>query len=95
MKGGAPVLNTILLAKVGRAIERAVCAKMKYLRYADDYLVVMREVEKTLGQHEMGITLTYELPEESKLQYLDLELYLSRSHTRWQYPLRRQKKLNY
>uniref|UniRef100_A0A6M2CYP7 Putative tick transposon ovary overexpressed n=1 Tax=Rhipicephalus microplus TaxID=6941 RepID=A0A6M2CYP7_RHIMP len=99
----APILSTIFLAKVDRAIQGSlVDLAIKVFRYVDDYLVFvdrcvfirkMIDVMKVFREQGHGLTFTCEVPRNDALQYLDLQLAFSPDGLCWRYKPRSQKGL--
>ncbi|KAH8024116.1 hypothetical protein HPB51_021737 [Rhipicephalus microplus] len=99
----APILSTIFLAKVDRAIQGSLFdLAIKVFRYVDDYLVFvdrcvfirkMINVMKVFREQGHGLTFTCEVPRNDALQYLDLQLAFSPDSICWRYKPRSQKGL--
>uniref|UniRef100_A0A131YMF4 Tick transposon n=1 Tax=Rhipicephalus appendiculatus TaxID=34631 RepID=A0A131YMF4_RHIAP len=91
----APVLSNIFLGMVDTNVKsRLGDSVMKVLRYVDDFFIFVKDldfsdtVKNVLGLfHECGrgLKFTYEVPQNSQLQFLDVNLKLCEKHVCWQY----------
>lgn len=103
----APVLANIFLASIDRDLVCYLDDKivLRVFRYVDDYLVIFKKqpglthtvtVQETLSvfkRHGRGLTFTHELPEQDRLQFLDINITLTPDHTCWMYSPRARKDL--
>lgn len=95
----APVLSDIYLASLDKCLEKKLPdhGVVKALRYVDDYLVFVSTTHETNLQNRAneivqqfisasdGLNFTHELPQNNRLQFLDLNLTLTTNHICWQY----------
>ncbi|XP_042150264.1 uncharacterized protein LOC120836611, partial [Ixodes scapularis] len=99
----APMLSSIFLGKVDRALEHRLANNTKkVVRYVDDYLVfveknnfsrTMSEVLKTFAEEGLGLRFTSETPKEHKIQFLDIQIDVKEDHVCWMHHPRSTKKL--
>lgn len=104
----APVLCHIFLSTIDRSLHDRFNSSyidkvLKVFHYVDDFLVLFNKcsssyehalkcVLEDFRNHGKGLTFTFERPDESKLQFLDLRLTFNERHVCWAYSPRAQKK---
>lgn len=99
----ALILSDLYLIKIDKQLEDTLgnCI-IKYLRYADDYLMcfsgddiesAVTSVSEQFELNEGGLNFTKELPENDVIHFLDISVAFQKDHICWQYSLRSSKPL--
>ncbi|CAN7980436.1 unnamed protein product [Ixodes pacificus] len=103
----APVLCDIFLSKCDRVIADNLPSGqvIRIFRFVDDYLVLLsnrpedsntkavHDFHATFVKHSQGLRFTHELPTNSVLEFLDLQMTFQDNHLCWMYSPRSKKKL--
>lgn len=103
----APVLWDIFLSQCDRDISQNLPNNLvaRVFRYVDDYLVLLHErpaqlqsvtvntIQSNFCKQAKGFKFTYELPTDSRLQFLDLQLLFGENHTCCTYSPQSKKRL--
>ncbi|CAN7937557.1 unnamed protein product [Ixodes hexagonus] len=99
----APMLSSIFLGKVDRALERRLAENTEQIfRYVDDYLVfiektafnsTVNDVLRSFAEEGLGLRFTSETPKEYKIQFLDLLVDVKEDHVCWMHHPRTTKTL--
>lgn len=100
----APVLSDIFLAKLDRLLQQRLSSMhvLRVFRFVDDFLVVLECDEEDLQKQSSEIisvfseclaplVITYELPVDCHLRFLDLGLHFSSKHVCWEFQPRAKK----
>ncbi|CAN7982278.1 unnamed protein product [Ixodes pacificus] len=102
-----PVQCNIFLSQCERDISQKLPNNLmaRVFRYVDDYLVLLHErpaqlqsvtintVQSNFCKQAKGLKFTYELPTDSKIQFLDLQLLFGKNYTCWTYSPRSKNRL--